>query len=128
MKALLDTHIWLWYLIADPKLRKSHRKFISDPESEIWLSAISIWEAHLLIERDRLPVYEKPAKWIRAALQELHVREAPLTFSIATRARSLSLGHQDPADRFIAATALELGVPLLTDDERLKACKELLCQ
>jgi PIN domain nuclease of toxin-antitoxin system len=128
MKALLDTHIWIWYLIGDSKLRKSHRKLISNPESEIWLSSMSIWEAHLLIERERLEVNEKPAKWIRTALQSLRVREAPMTFSIALRARSLSLEHQDPADRFIAATSLELGIPLLTNDDRLLRCKELRCQ
>ena len=33
--------------------------------------------------------------------------------------------HPDPADRIIAATALTVGVPLVTKDERLLSYREL---
>ena len=47
--------------------------------------------------------------------------------TIATRSRSIMLDHQDPADRFIAATAAEMKVPLLTADQRLLACPDIRC-
>ena len=53
--------------------------------------------------------------------------EANLSFAIATRFRSVSLSQQDPADRFIAATALEMKLHLLAADDRLGACPELHC-
>ena len=127
MKVLLDTHVWLWYLLGDPHLSQTHRHLIEDESIELLLSSISVWEAHLLIEKDRLPVTSPPADWIRSALRTLQVREAGVTFAIAVRSRTLALQHQDPADRFIAATALELKAPLLTADERLLACPDLRC-
>jgi len=127
VKVLLDTHIWLWYLLGDDRLSRTHRNIIDDETVDLSLSSISIWEAHLLIEKQRLPVTEAPGVWIWNALQTLQVREAGITFAIALRSRSLALSHQDPADRFIGATSIELKAPLLTADERLRACSDLHC-
>lgn len=127
MKVLLDTHIWLWYLLGDGRLSQSHRDIIDDEVVDLSLSSISIWEAHLFIEKERLPVNEAPGVWIRKALHTLQVREAGITFAIALRSRSLALSHQDPADRFIGATSIEMKAPLLTVDERLRACPDIHC-
>ena len=80
-----------------------------------------------LSSKNRLPINEPPGVWIGNALRILQVREAGITFAIALRARSLALEHQDPADRFIAATAIELKASLLTSDERLLACPDVRC-
>jgi len=127
VKVLLDTHIWLWYLLGDDRLSQSHRNIIDDETVDLSLSSISIWEAHLLIEKERLPVNEAPGVWIRNALRTLQVREAGITFAIALRSRSLALSHQDPADRFIGATSIEMKAPLLTVDERLRVCPDIHC-
>jgi len=126
-EGLLDTHVWLWYLLGDDRLSATQREMITNEKVELWLSPVSIWEAHLLIERERLSVADPPAIWLRKALQLLPVREANLNFAIAVRSRALPFTHQDPADRFIAATAMEMKVPLITADERLRACPELNC-
>ena len=127
MRVLLDTHIWLWYLLAGERLSDGHRACIQDPENEIWLSPISIWEAHLLIERGRLPIVQPPLQWVSSALQALPVNQAPLTFPIAMRSRQIRALHEDPTDRFLAATAIEMKLVLLTADERLLGCQELHC-
>jgi len=127
MKLLLDTHVWLWYLLGDPQLSRTHRTLMDDEGNELILSAISVWEAHMLIERQRLPVTAAPEEWIRTALRTLQVREAGITFAIALRSRAMVLEHQDPADRYIAATAAELKLPLLTADERLLRCPDIRC-
>ena len=51
------------------------------------------------------------------------LREAPLTREVASASRSLDLPHEDPADRFIAATAMVYDLTLVTADERLWASK-----
>jgi PIN domain nuclease of toxin-antitoxin system len=48
MKLLLDTHIWLWYLLGDSRLSLQLQTAIADPNTELWLSPISIWETLIL--------------------------------------------------------------------------------
>lgn len=127
MKVLLDTHVWLWYLLADSRLPKRHRAIIEDDQSALWLSPVSVWEAHFLIESGRLPVDAPAEDWINHALSTLSVTEARLTFAVALRSRAINLPHQDPADRFIAATAAEMTIPLLTVDRRLRQCGAVVC-
>lgn len=79
----------------------------------------------LLIEKRRLPINIAPDRWVEAALQLSAVQAAPLTYAVARRSRQLLLPHQDPADRFIAATALEYGLTLMTADAHLLRSTEL---
>lgn len=126
MNVLLDTHVWLWYHLGAKQLEDEHKKVIENKNVAIWLSPISVWETHLLIERGRLPVKASPAAWIKLALSALQTGEARLSNSIAIRSRLLNL-HDDPADRFIAATAIELNYKLATSDRRLRGYSELNC-
>jgi PIN domain nuclease of toxin-antitoxin system len=45
MKILLDTHIFLWFISGDTQLSTGVRDVIRDPNNEVYLSAISVWEA-----------------------------------------------------------------------------------
>ena len=45
MKLLLDTHVFLWYITADPKLPATFRAAIQELSNEVFLSAASVWEA-----------------------------------------------------------------------------------
>jgi PIN domain nuclease of toxin-antitoxin system len=119
VKLLLDTHIWLWALLEPDRLTPAVRAALQSPDNELWLSPISVWEAVLLAERGRVIVEESPLDWVEKMVQALPRREAALTHEIAIASRRLLLTHQDPADRFIAATARVLGLTLVTADERL---------
>ena len=119
MKFLLDTHVWLWSLIAPGRLSSATQSALIDPQHTLYLSPISVWEAMLLIERGRIQVDSTPSEWVALALTRSPLREASMTHAIAVRSRTISLPHQDPADRFIAATALELDLTLITADHHL---------
>jgi PIN domain nuclease of toxin-antitoxin system len=41
MKLLLDTHVFLWYITADPKLPAAFRAASQDPANEVYLSVAS---------------------------------------------------------------------------------------
>lgn len=119
MKLLLDTHIWLWYLLKNPKLSTNLQNAIADPSNELWLSPISIWEAIILAEKNRISLQPDINTWFDLSLKKLETLEAPLNHDIAILSRQIELPHQDPADRFIAATAIYYDLHLATVDTNL---------
>jgi PIN domain nuclease of toxin-antitoxin system len=117
VRLLLDTHIWLWSL-ADPKqLGRRVQQELRDTKNELWLSPVSTWEALLLHAKGRIQLTGSLQAWVATATA--HFREAPLTHEIVAAAHELPLAHQDPADRFLAATAAVLELTLVTADTRL---------
>ncbi|NDJ13823.1 MAG: PIN domain-containing protein [Acidobacteriia bacterium] len=127
-KFLIDTHVWIWHVMGDARLEAAHKRILQDRNNEFWLSSISIWEILLLLEKKKLKVNTSPSVWLERAFEAFPVREAALTFKIAARSRELTLPHADPADRFIAATAAEMKIPLLTVDENLISCPDIICR
>ena len=117
MKLLLDTHIWLWALGNPSKLSKRVRAELENPANEIWVSAVSTWEALMLNAKNRVQLPSDLEAWFTRATS--YTREAPLTHEIAFVAHRLPLPHKDPADRFLAATAKLLGLVLVTQDPEL---------
>lgn len=119
MNFLLDTHIWLWSLLEPERLSRRVVAALSARGVRRWLSPLSIWEALLLIERGRLNV-DRPAEvWIREALERAPIEEAAVTRDVAFVSRSLTTRHQDPVDRFLAATARVFDLTLVTSDRQL---------
>lgn len=123
MKLLLDTHIWIWSLQDPKRLGKRVQQELRNPANELWLSPISTWEALTLHAKGRICLHGNLAEWVASATAPL--LEAPLTHEIALAARELPLAHQDPADRFLAATALVLDLTLVTADAGLLGLGEI---
>ena len=117
MKLLLDTHIWLWSLHNPGQLGKRVLHELRSPDNELWLSPISTWEALTLNAKGKIELPVDIVRWVAQATSPL--REAPLTHEIALAARQLAFAHNDPADRFLAATAQILGLTLVTADVKL---------
>jgi PIN domain nuclease of toxin-antitoxin system len=61
MKLLLDTHVFLWLILNDPKLTEDIRVLLRDPSNEVYLSVISVWEACLKYQLGKLPLPEQPS-------------------------------------------------------------------
>ena len=123
MKILLDTHVWIWSHLDPDRIGKRLAQHILDPTNELWLSPISLWEFLVLVGKKRLAIPENPADWIAAALAEAPMHEAPLNHEVALPSRTVKVVHEDPADRFLAATAAVYDLALATADERLLAGK-----
>jgi PIN domain nuclease of toxin-antitoxin system len=124
MKLLLDTHIFLWSLLEPKKLTKKVRREVESIDNQLWLSPITTWETMILVERGRVILEMDPRTWISDVLKAIPFREAPINHEIAMRSRTVSLPHQDPADRFLAATAAVYDLTLVTADERLLGSDE----
>lgn len=119
MKLLLDTHIFLWSLLEPIHLTKRVATELENPSNELWVSSIVLWEVLILAEKERVTLDPDPVTWIRNVLRAVSFKEAPLNHEVALQSRSIDLPHQDPVDRFLAATALVYDLTLVTADERL---------
>ncbi|MBL4904118.1 MAG: type II toxin-antitoxin system VapC family toxin [Desulfocapsa sp.] len=93
MKLLLDTHILLWSLLEPEKLGKHTAEILDNPDNEIWLSPITIWEIIVLAEKRRISLNKEPKKWLAKVLKQLPLREAPLNFHVAMESRYITVRH-----------------------------------
>jgi len=94
-------------------------KVLADPQHELWLSPVSVWELTILCRKGRFRVHPDIATWVAKNLSDSRLREAQLTVDVALAVSSISFSHGDPADHFIAATAKVFDLTLVTADENL---------
>jgi PIN domain nuclease of toxin-antitoxin system len=127
IRAVADTHAIIWYLFDDKRLSRVAKKFMDDAArngEQIGISAISVTEIVYLVEKEKInpETLERLFQTIDtggAALVEI-----PVTGKIASRMREISRNAvPDMPDRIIAATALELAVPVISRDGKIKASK-----
>lgn len=125
MKYLLDTHIWLWGSIQPNRLSRRVTKALDDPQNELWLSPVSIWELSILCRKGRFTVHPDISTWVTKNLSGSRFREAPLTIEVALAIPAITFSHGDPADQFLAATAKVFDLTLITADEHLLALPDI---
>ena len=117
---LLDTHTLIWLAEADSKLGQKAAESAdwALKENELVVSAITFWEVAMLAQRERI-VLSIPADVWRHRLLDMGLMEIPISGEIGITAAELKGFHGDPADRFIAATAILGGGTLVTADEAI---------
>ena len=119
---VLDTHAWVWF-ISNPELLSERAKRYLDAaveEKAIMISSISVWEVALLIAKKRLILTLELNDWIAKSEMLPFFKFIPVDNSVAIKSVNLPQPlHSDPADRIIIATAISLGAPIVTKDEKI---------
>ncbi len=118
---LLDTHIWLWWLLDSPRLPTATAQTLEEMEPDALLvSAVSYWEVANKAAAGKLDLGVPVEAWFRSALVAPTIDVHPVTAEIAVEAALLpDEFHKDPADRLIVATARVLDIPLLSLDSKI---------
>jgi PIN domain nuclease of toxin-antitoxin system len=123
-KLLLDTHILLWSLLEPKRLSDKVTLELENPSNEVWISPITTWEIIILAEKGRVDLNDEPIAWMQNVLNSVPFKQAAVNHEVAMQSRLIKLPHQDPADRFIAASAAVYDLILVTADKYLiKAAK-----
>ena len=123
---LLDTHVWIWWLLGDPRLPARERAILDDlPRGRRpSLCDISLWEVALLVQLGRLRLDDGLEAWLAVAASPATVHVLPITPAVVTEMNSLpATFHQDPADRLIVAAARATKLPLATHDTRIRRAR-----
>ncbi len=126
---LLDTHVWLWWLLGQPELAAPEREALDalaaagHPPA---LSAISLWEAQMLAAKGRLELDSPLTHWLPTAAAPETVALLPMDVGVILALESLPPGfHGDPADRIIVATARAHGLVLATRDANIRRSRSV---
>jgi PIN domain nuclease of toxin-antitoxin system len=123
VSVLLDTHIWIWWLTSGAPLSDRERDGLDAlaAAGEVWLSAVSLWEAQMLHQKGRLTLPVPFEEWLPQAAGDRVVRVAPLDVDVVLALDRLPASfHGDPADRLIVATGRARRLPLATKDRGIR--------
>lgn len=119
---LLDTHIWLWWLLGDGALSDKERAALERlaESHSLAVSWVSVWETEMLERKGRIQLLPDFKKWIQFATnpQIATILSADTQVVLAQRKLPETF-HADPADRLIVATSILSGYPLATHDRRI---------
>ena len=121
MRLLLDTHIFLWYISADPRLSAKILSAIEDPDSETYLSVASIWEAVIKNALGKLPFLSPPAEYLPDQMDAHGILSLPINEGAMPYLACLPALHRDPFDRIIVAQALQYGLTIATVDSDVRS-------
>lgn len=121
---LLDTHVWLWWLLGQPDLATRERNALdalAAAGTPPALSVISLWEAQMLAAKGRLRIDVPLTHWLPTAAAAEVVTLLPMDVAVILALDRLPAGfHGDPADRIIVASARAHDLPLATQDGNIR--------
>lgn len=121
MRLLLDTHVFLWYITADPKLPAPFRAAVQAPANEVYLSAASVWEAIIKHALGKLPLPGPPADYLPRQRDAHGIAALPVDEGAMPHLAGLPPVHRDPFDRMLIAQALQHGLIIATVDQDVAA-------
>jgi PIN domain nuclease of toxin-antitoxin system len=116
MKALMDTHTFLWWTLDDPQLSPLCRQIISDTSNTIYLSAASAWEIAIKFQKGKLPLPETPERFIVSRIALYKLKPLPITIRHTLQVAALAAHHNDPFDRILIVQSQIENLPILTLD------------
>jgi PIN domain nuclease of toxin-antitoxin system len=121
MKLLLDTHIFLWLISGDTRLSASLRQIIRNPENDVYLSVVSIWEAIIKHGLGKLFLPEPPEIYLPKQRRLHLIQSLPVDEDSVSQLSKLPLLHRDPFDRMLISQALQYNLTIATADNAIRA-------
>lgn len=120
MKVILDTHIFLWWIVDDPRLSPRARQVLSHSKNELLFSAASAWEIAIKVGLGKLKI---PAPIDRFIIEQLSINGIsvlPIELRHALHIAALPKFHRDPFDRLLIAQAQVERVPIVSGDSQIR--------
>jgi PIN domain nuclease of toxin-antitoxin system len=116
VRVLIDTHVWLWALAANQRLRRDARDLIQDPDNEVLFSVASAWEIGIKAAKDKLDLPAPAEVFVPEAIATSPTNILEITLRHVLRSAALPPHDNDPFDRLLVAQAQIEQLPVLTAD------------
>jgi PIN domain nuclease of toxin-antitoxin system len=121
MRLLLDTHIFLWFVSGNKQLAIALREAISNPQNEIFLSVVSLWEIIIKYQLGHLPLPQPPELYVPTRRRRLRIGSLSVDEGSVFQVAKLPPLHRDPFDRLLIGQAIEHDLKLITVDAAIRA-------
>ncbi len=119
LKLLLDTHIFLWFIIGDKRLPDFMKESIHDTDNKVWLSVVSLWEVIIKNQLGKLVLPEPPEIYLPGQRRRHKISSLSLNESGVSQLAKLPSAHNDPFDRMLICQALYHGLTIVTVDKQI---------
>lgn len=119
MKLLLDTHIFLWFIINNNRLSQKYCDSISNPDNEIYLSVVSVWEAMIKYQLGKLTLPESPDIYLPKQRKKHLISRLSIDETTIAQLAKLPPLHHDPFDRLLICQSLEHDLMMMTEDKAI---------
>lgn len=116
MKVLIDTHIFLWAITDNAKLKGARKEVYLDKDNELYLSIASIWEMLIKAGLGKLDLPKPAASYIVKQMGKNRVSALTIRLTHMAELEALPPLHKDPFDRMLVAQARAEKMPLLSAD------------
>lgn len=121
MKLLLDTHIFIWYVLDIKKISATVKALIDDEDNEILLSTASIWEIAIKQSTGKLSFSLPFKEFIEQQLIVNKFNLLEIKIDHINVVATLPLHHRDPFDRLLIAQSIVEQIPILSADSAFDA-------
>jgi PIN domain nuclease of toxin-antitoxin system len=119
VRALLDTHTFLWWITNSKRLSSNVRAIITDGTNELFLSAATGWEIATKSRLGRLDMPADPVRFVGEQLALNVVQPLPIELQHALHVFTLPDYHRDPFDRILIAQSQLENLTILTADSAI---------
>ncbi|MEO6132031.1 MAG: type II toxin-antitoxin system VapC family toxin [Saprospiraceae bacterium] len=124
---MVDTHVILWDHLDHKRMTSKAKRAIiqADENHQIVICEISLWEIAMLMKKKRLKLHISYPDFIDEILHARNYILQGISPEIANMSSEINIGTNDPADNIITASAMVLGIPLITADQSIQKFPEL---
>jgi len=120
MKAVLDTHTFLWWITDQSGLSERVKEILKDKEAQLFISAVTGWEIAIKTQLKRISLPETPPLFIPKQIRKNNFEHLPVTILHTLAVYGLPMIHQDPFDRLLIAQARCEKIPIITKDQLIQ--------
>lgn len=121
MRLLLDTHVFLWYITGSAQLSERTKDLIRDPDNDVFLSPVTLWEALVKYRLGKLPLPDRPETYLPIQRARHGIATLDLDEASVGRLAELPNLHRDPFDQMLICQALEHALTLVTVDPAIRS-------
>ncbi len=122
MRYLLDTHVLLWSIRETDSLSEKANLILENPENDIIVNSVNFWEISIKHRTGRLDISPKTPDELPAICELLGFKFLNLSVEMAATFYKLPEkdNHRDPFDRMLIWQAIQLGIPIISKDDKFE--------